>query len=931
MIDERLIMLVKEKGWASLNELQLKSIEIVKRGDNVLITAPTGSGKTEAALLPILDEMLKTNPEPVSLLYITPMRALINDVFNRIKWWADKLGLTIARKHGEVSQREKNMRNKVKPQILVLTPESLKIDLDWAPRFRENYKSVRWIIIDEIHEIAGNKRGAQLSLLLERLRKLFSIDPQIIALSATIGSPEEVLDLFSGSSRRRKTVLTYNGSRKASIRVEYLDTSRFTSDEYWAKVALKVLSELEPVTIVFVQSRYAAERLFKELSSLGLEEIAVHHSSVSGEIKEDIEEKMRGGQIKAVITTRTLELGIDVGYVKKVVVVGSPATALSLAQKIGRSGHREGEESRGVIIATTSAELLESVAAAENMLENIIEPQKPIPCPLDIIAREALGMALSGIEVTPETLAVLARDSKVCRDFDTEQAKRLLDFLSSRKLMRKGDIGYKLASGFFKIWSFGKDKKWWSRDFSEFFTVISEKESFQVRHGENMIGELDSQFVYRYLRVGDTIRLAGRSWRVIDIDDNSKKISVAPAPKETSEIPVWMGPTQSVSNEVLIGLINVLRKGVSKENVILSEEASTIIEKARAEWKRMNSDGENNKVWIHDNGDTQVIITFMGQKINEAFGLLLLSVLSRVTTSISLRVTPYAVMVKPRVDLREVVNRFNCFNELKRELLRVVDRHPLYVSVLNELRYSLGAIGDKSDEEKEYVKAEVSRQLLHQYMDIDGLWVMIDALRKGDMKLTELEDKPPSFIIEELLSTLELKPWYRDISGAIQKLLKGWAFTVEEISEALLLPARTVEHKLKELRKTGSKARVTKFIDIETGEARWCLVDDLPDLAGDGDFRESFTPLDNKQPFQLKIKGESSDTYMEFVIMPSFNVISEIINKIPFEEIYELQVQPLVNGIYRNLSPRYYFVKRDIAPYLVLNGVAYLQKIKGLE
>ncbi|MCC6051731.1 MAG: DEAD/DEAH box helicase, partial [Fervidicoccaceae archaeon] len=445
MISERLAVLVREKGWASLNELQLKSIEIVKRGDNVLITAPTGSGKTEAALLPVLDEMLRTTPEPVSLLYITPMRALINDVFNRIKWWADKLGLTIARKHGEVSQREKNMRNKVKPQILVLTPESLKIDLDWAPKFRENYRSVRWIVIDEVHEIAGNKRGVQLSLLLERLRKLFSIDPQIIALSATIGSPEEVLELISGSSSRRRTVLTYNGTRKSSILVEYLDTSRFTGDEYWAKVAWKVLGEIEPVTIVFVQSRYAAERLFKELSSLGLEEIAVHHSSVSGEIKEDIEDKMRKGYVKAVITTRTLELGIDIGYIKKVVVVGSPATALSLAQKVGRSGHREGEESRGVVIATSVAELLESVAAAENMLEGIIEPRKPIPCPLDIIAREALGMALSGVEVTPETLASLARDSKVCRDFDEEQARRLLDFLSSRKLMKRGDKGYRLS------------------------------------------------------------------------------------------------------------------------------------------------------------------------------------------------------------------------------------------------------------------------------------------------------------------------------------------------------------------------------------------------------------------------------------------------------------------------------------------------------
>lgn len=931
MLSDKILLLIREKGWTSLNELQIKSIEVVKRGDNVLITAPTGSGKTEAALLPILDEMIKSDPEPVSLLYITPMRALINDVYNRIKWWASHLGLTIARKHGDVSQREKNLRNRIKPQILVLTPESLKIDLDWAPRFRDNYRSVKWIIIDEVHEIAGNKRGIQLSLLLERLRKLFSIDPQIIALSATIGSPEEVLELFSGSSSRRKTVLTYGGTKKTVIYIDYLDTSKATSDEYWSKVAKKVIEEIDPITVIFVQSRYAAERLFKEVASLGISEVAIHHSSVSGEIKEDIEEKMRQGQLKAVITTRTLELGIDIGFVKKVVIVGSPAAALSLAQKVGRSGHREGEESRGVIIATSGAELLESVAASENLFRGIIESQRTLPCPLDILAREALGMALSGLEVTADMVLNLARDSKVCIDFDYEQALRLLEYLASRKLMKKSNDGYKLSSGFFKIWNFGRDKKWWSRDFSEFFTVMSDRDTFQVRNGETIIGELDSQFVYRFLRVGDTLRLAGRSWKIVEIDDNSKRIIALPAPKEASEIPIWKGFTQSVSNEVVVRVIDVLQRGFSNKNIILREDARTYFERVREEWSRINTDGEFNKIWTYETDESSIIITFMGQRINEALGLLLISALSRVTTNISLRVTPYAVMVKPKIDVSEIARKYNCYNELKKELLRIVDRHPLYVSVLNEIKYSLGAIGEKNDEEREFIELETSKQLLVQYLDIDGLWTMISALKNGNLRLERMRGEPPSFIIRELSITLELKPWYRDISGALQKLLKGWAFTVEEISEALLLPAKTVEHKLKELRKPESKTRIVRFIDTDTGESRWCLLDDFLELIENGDFRESFEPIDDKQPFVLKIKGDSNDGYMEFVFTPSLNVVTEIIKKVPAEEFYELQVQPLVNGIYRNLSPRYYYVRKNVAPFLVLNGVTYLQKIKGLE
>jgi len=928
-IDSRIAELLAEKGWASLNELQIRSMEVIKRGDNVLISAPTGSGKTEAALIPLLDEMLKSEPQPVAGLYITPMRALINDVYVRVKWWASRLGFSVSRKHGEVSQREKALRNRVKPHILVLTPESLKIDLDWAPKFRDNYRGVKWVVVDEVHEIAGSKRGAQLSLLLERLRKLYSIDPQVIALSATVGSPSRVLELLSGSSKRRRTVLQHGGARRLSVEIEYLDVSGLASDDYWKRLSASVAREIEPVTLVFVHSRYAAERLLKEIQALGLKEVAVHHSSVSGEIKESIESDMRSGRLKGVITTRTLELGIDMGFVKKVVIVGSPGSALSLLQKIGRSGHREGEESRGVIIATSSAELLEGVAAAENAVEGIIEPTKAVSCPLDVVAREALGLALSGLEVTPELVHGLARDSGVCEGLSEEQAARLLEHLASRNMLKRGERGYVLSPGFFRIWSFAKERKWWSRNFTEFFTVVSDSDIFQVKAGETTIGELDAQFVYRYLRVGDTIRLAGGSWKVVEIDENSKRVGVAQAPRDASEVPIWRGIPQVASDEVVARVRAILRRGPSSPAVVLREGAKARLEALREEWARLSASGEAGRIWVFNGGDHVTVVTFMGQRVNEGLGLLAMSALSKVTTDVSLQITPYAVKIRPSVDILELARAFRCYGELKRELSRAAERHPLYAIIRNEIKYSLGLVGDASDNAKEFVREEASRQLLDYYVDVDGLWALLESLRSGSIAVEERPlTEAPSFIREGVSHALEVRPWYRDVSLALQRLLKGWAFTVDEIAEALMLPARVVERKLREMRKPGGKVRLARFIDVETGEHRWCLADDLPELAESPEFSESFKPADLKQPFLLKIKSSGGDGYLEVIVTPSIDAIRDQISKVPGDELLEMRVQPLLDGIYKNLSPRYYFVRKDLAPLLALNGMAYLQRVK---
>ncbi|MBP1357376.1 MAG: DEAD/DEAH box helicase, partial [Sulfolobus sp.] len=277
-IDQRILTLIEKRGWKSLNEIQQKSYVPILQQKNVLIIAPTGYGKTEAAILPILNMMLETNPEPVSVLYITPLKALINDLTYRIKWWASYLGFQVSRKHGEVPQKEKNMRLKNVPHILITTPEGLEIDLDWASKFREYYRNIKWVIVDEIHELISSKRGAQLSVLLERLKEYTGYDFQRIGISATISNEEEVLRFLSGSSSRESEIIKISSLKDFILRV--IKLKQTNDSDLWTESAKIIKNEIKPPTLIFTDSRFTTERLHEEMEKLIKEGIYVHHSSV---------------------------------------------------------------------------------------------------------------------------------------------------------------------------------------------------------------------------------------------------------------------------------------------------------------------------------------------------------------------------------------------------------------------------------------------------------------------------------------------------------------------------------------------------------------------------------------------------------------------------------------------------------------------------
>src|SRR3984957_2897057 len=315
---------------------QMKLSPLVMSGRNALLMAPTGTGKTEAAFLPILDNIIRNElarTKGIKLLYITPLRALNRDMLERMKWWCKRFDIRLGVRHGDTTSAERASQSMVPPDILITTPETLQAMLT-GRRIREALGSLRWVVVDEVHELAEDKRGSQLSIALERLKRTSGRPFQIIGLSATVGSPETIAKFLVGASGECDVVrvpveksLELTVSRPeptADDRV--LAEAIFTFPEVAARLRLiREIVDAYRSVLIFTNTRSEAEALANRFRVWDAKlPIGIHHSSLSRATREAVERNLREGNVRGVICTSSLELGIDIGFLDYVIQYNSP-------------------------------------------------------------------------------------------------------------------------------------------------------------------------------------------------------------------------------------------------------------------------------------------------------------------------------------------------------------------------------------------------------------------------------------------------------------------------------------------------------------------------------------------------------------------------------------------------------------------------------
>ncbi|HLE58301.1 MAG TPA: DEAD/DEAH box helicase, partial [Candidatus Limnocylindria bacterium] len=561
------------ESFAEPTEAQARGWPAISSGHHTLIHAPTGSGKTLAAFLWCLDRLhADAPPRPrdrrLRVVYVSPLKALTYDVERNlraplvgIRRTAERMGLSlpevrVASRTGDTPADARRRLVNDPPEILVTTPESLYLLL--TSQAREALRGVEHVIVDEVHAIAGTKRGTHLALSLERLAALTGGDPQRIGLSAT-QRPLEAIAAFLGGTGRSVEVVDA-GSRKAldlQVIVPVEDMANLADSEaardggpeerhsIWPSIVPRLLELIRAhrSTLVFVNSRRLAERLSARLNELAGEELVrAHHGSIAREQRLHIEDELKAGRLPALVATSSLELGIDMGAIDLVIQVEAPPSVAAGLQRIGRAGHQVGEPSTGRIFPKYRGDLLEAAVVVRRMLDGAIEETRIPRNPLDVLAQQIV--ATCAMEPWPvDRLFTLVRRADPFRDLSRAQLEGVLDMLAGRY---PSDEFAQLRPRL--VWDRATDTVT-SRNDARVLAITSggtipDRGLFGVflsgegGAGGRRVGELDEEMVYES-RVGEVFLLGASSWRIEEI--RADRVMVSPAPGEPGKMPFWKG------------------------------------------------------------------------------------------------------------------------------------------------------------------------------------------------------------------------------------------------------------------------------------------------------------------------------------------------------------------------------------------------------
>lgn len=527
-----------ELGFSEPTLPQVKAIPLILRGENVLLIAPTGSGKTEAVLLPILSNFIQ-QPEKrgISILYVTPLRALNRDMVKRLSFWAMHLDISVEVRHGDTEIRIRRRQALRPPNMLVTTPETLQAILPGS-RMQQHLRHVRYVIIDEVHELAEDKRGVQLTVALERLLELTEKQFQRVGLSATVGNPQKVAKFIAGTNRSVRIVEVYL-PKGFHYSVEYpipndpdfdLAQKLHTAPEAGARIRrILDLIKKHTSTLIFVNSRTNAEMLGHKFNQL-TKDIAVHHGSLSKEERTSIEDEFKAKALKAIVCTSTLQLGIDIGHVDLVIQYLSPRQVCSLIQRVGRSGHKLDMTSKGVIVTAFPDDIMEALTAVRRAYKGQLEPLQIHENALDVLAHQIAGILLDKSRTTIDEMLESLRRAYPYRNLSKAKLLDVTSYLHRlRNLWLEGDMLKKTR----KTWQY----------YYENLSMIPDERRYPVVDviSDRRIGTVGDEFMALRARIGLNIIIRGKVWRIVQIEDETGTVHVVPSEDPFAAIPGWDG------------------------------------------------------------------------------------------------------------------------------------------------------------------------------------------------------------------------------------------------------------------------------------------------------------------------------------------------------------------------------------------------------
>ena len=533
--------MLHELGFLTPTKPQTMAFRPILAGKNVLLIAPTGSGKTEAVLLPIFSKLIQQEKaKGISVLYITPLRALNRDMLKRLSLWSKHLGISVEVRHGDTEAKIRRKQALSPPQILVTTPETLQAILPGS-LMRKHLSHIRHVIIDEVHELASSKRGTQLTLALERLLEITGREFQRIGVSATVGNPKNIAKFIAGTKRPVNVICAiltkdfcYQVEKPSANETDYeLAAKLNTTPEAAARLRrLLELIESHNSTLIFVNSRKIAEMLGHKFSQLGRTDIAVHHGSLSKEERVKIEDEFKAGLLKAIICTSTLELGIDIGNVDLSVQYMSPRQVNPLVQRVGRSGHQLGMLSKGVIITVFPDDMLEAIAAVRSARGNRIEPVLYHEKALDVLAHQILGILMDVEEVTISEVAEIVRRAYPYAKLTKSKLLNVIRFLDSLRQLIFFEEGEVLRRT-------SRSRKQYYNNLS----MIPDERRYPVINvlSDRKIGTLGDEFMAFDARVGLNFIMRGLVWRIVQIEEQTGRVYVVPSEDPFAAIPGWDG------------------------------------------------------------------------------------------------------------------------------------------------------------------------------------------------------------------------------------------------------------------------------------------------------------------------------------------------------------------------------------------------------